>query len=99
LFVRNSFDAPRQSPKAFYLTSGPRLALGYVGNRTGAKLPISELSASKVLAMFVNSIPVDVVAEAYHVAASYLKNDRTNSVKIGYPLLHRLRRSGAADIK
>jgi hypothetical protein len=37
------------------------------------KLLISELLASKVLAMFISSIPVDVVGEAYHIAANYLK--------------------------
>jgi hypothetical protein len=34
---------------------------------------MSELLASKVLAMFVNSIQVDVVGDAYHIAAHYLK--------------------------
>jgi hypothetical protein len=27
----------------------------------------------KVLAMFVHSIPVDVIGDAYHIAANYLK--------------------------
>jgi hypothetical protein len=36
-------------------------------------LLISELLASKVLTMFNNSIAVDVVGEAYHIAANYLK--------------------------
>ena len=34
---------------------------------------MSESWASKVLAMFVNSIQVDVVGDAYHIAAHYLK--------------------------
>jgi hypothetical protein len=48
-----------------------------------------ELLTSKVWAMFVNSIPVDVVAGAYHIAANYLK--RTGriplEVDIHQPLL------------
>jgi hypothetical protein len=43
------------------------------GNRTGTKLPIFELSASKVLVTSTNSIPVDVIREAYRIAANYLK--------------------------
>jgi hypothetical protein len=64
---------PQRNPEGFYPVNGPRLAPGYVGDRTGTKLLISELLASKVLAMFINSIPVDVVGEAFHIAANYLK--------------------------
>jgi hypothetical protein len=73
LFVRNSFSRPATNPGGVYLTDRPRLAPGYVGNRTGIKLLISELLVPKVLGMFINSIPVDVVGDAHHIAADYLK--------------------------
>jgi hypothetical protein len=45
--------------------------------------------ASELSAMFINSVHVDVVGEAYHIAANYLKNTgrMPDQVDIHQPLL------------
>jgi hypothetical protein len=47
---------------------------------------------SELLAMFVNSIQVDVVSDAYHIAAHYLKMTGRipDELDIHQPLLTRL---------
>jgi hypothetical protein len=78
------FTPRNKNPERFYPASGCRPAPRYVGNRTGTKSPSSELSA-----MSINSVHVDVVGDAYHIAANYLKKTGRipDELQIHQPLL------------
>jgi hypothetical protein len=89
-------DACRYAATAFYILGSRKILI--VGKATALK-KLARMSATgqsgtkfrptNCWVMFVNSIPVDVVGDAYHIAANYLKQSGRipDELDIHQPLL------------